>query len=116
MKMTVNRIRVVVLGSARSGKSAVVVRYLTKRYIGEYSSTGGEYIISCTIPLCLAFNVVIRVPNCMDIIISNNRQTDINRFDDGPSGRAVSCQALDANARVYLRMLASPSAGVPCQG
>lgn len=40
MKMTVNRIRVVVLGSARSGKSAVVVRYLTKRYIGEYSSTG----------------------------------------------------------------------------
>ncbi|CAG9795174.1 unnamed protein product [Diatraea saccharalis] len=40
MKMTVNRIRVVVLGSPRSGKSAVVVRYLTKRYIGEYSSTG----------------------------------------------------------------------------
>lgn len=40
MKMTVNRIRVVVLGSARCGKSAVVVRYLTKRYIGEYSSTG----------------------------------------------------------------------------
>ncbi|KAJ2952271.1 hypothetical protein O0L34_g4550 [Tuta absoluta] len=40
MKMTVNRIRVVVLGSPRCGKSAVVVRYLTKRYIGEYSSTG----------------------------------------------------------------------------
>ncbi|CAG9134404.1 unnamed protein product [Plutella xylostella] len=40
MKMTVNRIRVVVLGSARCGKSAAVVRYLTKRYIGEYSSTG----------------------------------------------------------------------------
>ncbi|KAI5646530.1 ras family domain-containing protein [Phthorimaea operculella] len=38
--MTVNRIRVVVLGSSRCGKSAVVVRYLTKRYIGEYSSTG----------------------------------------------------------------------------
>lgn len=38
--MTVNRIRVVVLGSPRCGKSAVVVRYLTKRYIGEYSSTG----------------------------------------------------------------------------
>ncbi|XP_049762867.1 ras-related and estrogen-regulated growth inhibitor-like isoform X1 [Schistocerca cancellata] len=33
-----NRIRVVVLGSARVGKSAVTVRYLTKRYIGEYSS------------------------------------------------------------------------------
>uniref|UniRef100_A0A1Y1LJL4 small monomeric GTPase n=1 Tax=Photinus pyralis TaxID=7054 RepID=A0A1Y1LJL4_PHOPY len=35
----VNRIRVVVLGAARVGKSAVTVRYLTKRYIGEYSST-----------------------------------------------------------------------------
>lgn len=23
--------------------AAVVVRYLTKRYIGEYSSTGGEF-------------------------------------------------------------------------
>lgn len=35
----VNRIKVVVLGSSRVGKSAVTVRYLTKRYIGEYSST-----------------------------------------------------------------------------
>ncbi|XP_022919325.1 ras-related and estrogen-regulated growth inhibitor-like [Onthophagus taurus] len=35
----VNRIRVVVLGAPRVGKSAVTVRYLTKRYIGEYSST-----------------------------------------------------------------------------
>ncbi|KAG5882473.1 hypothetical protein JTB14_004600 [Gonioctena quinquepunctata] len=35
----VNKIRVVVLGSSRVGKSAVTVRYLTKRYIGEYSST-----------------------------------------------------------------------------
>ncbi|XP_046667636.1 ras-related and estrogen-regulated growth inhibitor-like [Homalodisca vitripennis] len=34
-----NRIRVVVLGSSKVGKSAVTVRYLTKRYIGEYSST-----------------------------------------------------------------------------
>ncbi|XP_026476862.1 ras-related and estrogen-regulated growth inhibitor-like [Ctenocephalides felis] len=34
-----SRIRVVVLGSARVGKSAVTVRYLTRRYIGEYSST-----------------------------------------------------------------------------
>ncbi|XP_067010637.1 ras-related and estrogen-regulated growth inhibitor [Anabrus simplex] len=34
-----NRIRVVVLGSSRVGKSAVTVRYLTKRYIGEYSSS-----------------------------------------------------------------------------
>ncbi|XP_055908039.1 ras-related and estrogen-regulated growth inhibitor-like isoform X3 [Eupeodes corollae] len=35
-----NRIRVVVLGASKVGKSAVTVRYLTKRYIGEYSSTG----------------------------------------------------------------------------
>ncbi|XP_072765965.1 ras-related and estrogen-regulated growth inhibitor [Anoplolepis gracilipes] len=35
----VNRIKVVVLGGPRVGKSAVVVRYLTRRYIGEYSST-----------------------------------------------------------------------------
>ncbi|XP_037922049.1 ras-related and estrogen-regulated growth inhibitor-like isoform X2 [Hermetia illucens] len=34
-----NRIKVVVLGSSKVGKSAVTVRYLTKRYIGEYSST-----------------------------------------------------------------------------
>ncbi|XP_055697694.1 ras-related and estrogen-regulated growth inhibitor-like protein [Phlebotomus papatasi] len=34
-----NRIRVVVLGSSKTGKTAVTVRYLTKRYIGEYSST-----------------------------------------------------------------------------
>ncbi|XP_052123548.1 ras-like protein 1 isoform X1 [Frankliniella occidentalis] len=34
-----NRIRVVVMGGARVGKSAVTVRYLTKRYIGEYSSS-----------------------------------------------------------------------------
>ncbi|KAL5232662.1 ras-related and estrogen-regulated growth inhibitor-like [Rhopalosiphum maidis] len=34
----IGRIRTVVLGSSRVGKSAVTVRYLTKRYIGEYSS------------------------------------------------------------------------------
>ncbi|XP_046393707.1 uncharacterized protein LOC124161433 [Ischnura elegans] len=34
-----NRIRVVVMGSSRVGKSAVTVRYLTKRFIGEYSSS-----------------------------------------------------------------------------
>lgn len=33
-----NKIRVVILGGPRVGKSAVTVRYLTKRYIGEYSS------------------------------------------------------------------------------
>jgi len=31
-------LKVLVLGLAKSGKSAVTVRYLTKRYIGEYSS------------------------------------------------------------------------------
>ncbi|XP_059468864.1 ras-related and estrogen-regulated growth inhibitor-like [Neocloeon triangulifer] len=33
-----SRIKVVVLGTNGVGKSAVTVRYLTKRYIGEYSS------------------------------------------------------------------------------
>ncbi|XP_074594628.1 ras-related and estrogen-regulated growth inhibitor-like protein [Brevipalpus obovatus] len=42
--MTINSgqnrtLRVVILGAPRSGKSAVIVRYLTKRYIGEYSSS-----------------------------------------------------------------------------
>ncbi|XP_076348896.1 ras-related and estrogen-regulated growth inhibitor-like protein isoform X1 [Tachypleus tridentatus] len=32
-------LRVVVLGARKVGKSAVTVRYLTKRYIGEYSSS-----------------------------------------------------------------------------
>ncbi|RWS12437.1 ras-related and estrogen-regulated growth inhibitor-like protein [Dinothrombium tinctorium] len=35
-------LKIVILGSAKSGKSAVTVRYLTKRYIGEYSSSKGE--------------------------------------------------------------------------
>lgn len=35
-----NSIRVVVLGGSNVGKSAVTVRYLTKRFIGEYSSSG----------------------------------------------------------------------------
>ncbi|GAB6022545.1 hypothetical protein CHUAL_006651 [Chamberlinius hualienensis] len=34
----VTKLKVVVLGSGQVGKSAVTVRYLTKRYIGEYSS------------------------------------------------------------------------------
>jgi len=33
-----NQLKIVVLGSSQVGKSAVTVRYLTKRYIGEYSS------------------------------------------------------------------------------
>ncbi|KAG4077757.1 hypothetical protein HA402_011186 [Bradysia odoriphaga] len=35
----INKIKVVVLGGAEVGKSAVTVRYLTKRFIGEYSSS-----------------------------------------------------------------------------
>uniref|UniRef100_A0A8D8J4P2 small monomeric GTPase n=3 Tax=Culicinae TaxID=43817 RepID=A0A8D8J4P2_CULPI len=39
-KMTnLNKLKVVVIGSSKVGKSAVTVRYLTKRYIGEYSSS-----------------------------------------------------------------------------
>ncbi|XP_026684768.1 ras-related and estrogen-regulated growth inhibitor [Diaphorina citri] len=34
-----NKIKLVVMGASRVGKSAVTVRYLTKRYIGEYSSS-----------------------------------------------------------------------------
>ncbi|KAK9879354.1 hypothetical protein WA026_004203 [Henosepilachna vigintioctopunctata] len=39
MTTAVPKIRVVVLGSSKVGKSAVTVRYLTKRYIGEYCSS-----------------------------------------------------------------------------
>ncbi|XP_067676569.1 ras-related and estrogen-regulated growth inhibitor-like protein [Haliotis asinina] len=38
MKTTVGSLRIVVLGARKVGKSAITVRYLTKRYIGEYSS------------------------------------------------------------------------------
>lgn len=45
--------KVVVLGSSRVGKSAVTVRYLTKRYIGEYSSSK-DFIY----PHCVNFDSV----------------------------------------------------------
>ncbi|XP_072020376.1 ras-related and estrogen-regulated growth inhibitor-like protein [Amphiura filiformis] len=35
-KRKLDRIRVTVLGAANSGKTALIVRYLTKRFIGEY--------------------------------------------------------------------------------
>uniref|UniRef100_A0A8D8GNM2 small monomeric GTPase n=2 Tax=Culex pipiens TaxID=7175 RepID=A0A8D8GNM2_CULPI len=45
-KMTnLNKLKVVVIGSSKVGKSAVTVRYLTKRYIGEYSSSRGSSLI-----------------------------------------------------------------------
>ena len=34
-------VRVVVVGGTGVGKSALCVRYLTKRYIGEYEKTSG---------------------------------------------------------------------------
>lgn len=46
----VNRIKVVVLGGPRVGKSAVVVRYLTRRYIGEYSSTS-DFLYRHSVPI-----------------------------------------------------------------
>ncbi|XP_045513966.1 ras-related and estrogen-regulated growth inhibitor-like protein isoform X1 [Pieris brassicae] len=33
-----SRVRIAVIGSSRVGKSALIVRYLTRRYIGEYHS------------------------------------------------------------------------------
>ena len=35
-------VRVAVLGAEEVGKSALTVRYLTKRFIGEYRSDTGE--------------------------------------------------------------------------
>lgn len=35
-------LHVTVMGSSQVGKSALAVRYLTKRFIGEYRSDSGE--------------------------------------------------------------------------
>lgn len=37
-KNNVPKVRIVVLGNVNVGKSALTVRYLTKRFIGEYRS------------------------------------------------------------------------------
>ena len=37
--------RVVVMGGKGVGKSALAVRFLTKRYIGEYQSTAGKLVV-----------------------------------------------------------------------
>lgn len=42
-RMNCGPLRVAVLGGSQVGKSALTVRYLTKRYIGEYRSDTGEY-------------------------------------------------------------------------
>ena len=39
-------VRVVVVGGKGVGKSALTVRFLTKRYIGEYQSTTGNSVVS----------------------------------------------------------------------
>ena len=45
IRQTSNRpLRVAVLGAEEVGKSALTVRYLTKRYIGEYRSDTGNYL------------------------------------------------------------------------
>ena len=35
-------VKLVIVGGKQVGKSALTVRYLTKRYIGEYQSNSGE--------------------------------------------------------------------------
>ncbi len=37
-------VKLVVIGGRQVGKSALTVRYLTKRYIGEYQSDSGEWV------------------------------------------------------------------------
>ena len=41
-------VRVVVVGGEGVGKSALSVRYLNKRYIGEYQHSTGQYNIHIT--------------------------------------------------------------------
>ena len=36
-------VRLIVVGGRQVGKSALAVRYLTRRYIGEYQSFSGKY-------------------------------------------------------------------------
>ncbi|XP_025098423.1 ras-like protein family member 11B [Pomacea canaliculata] len=38
MKTTTSGLKIVILGASKVGKSAVAVRFLTKRFIGEYCS------------------------------------------------------------------------------
>lgn len=37
-------LHITVMGSSQVGKSALAVRYLTKRFIGEYRSDSGEHL------------------------------------------------------------------------
>lgn len=44
-------IRIAVLGTSQVGKSALTVRYLTKRFIGEYRSDTGRLCPDSVMPL-----------------------------------------------------------------
>ncbi|KPI94650.1 PREDICTED: ras-related and estrogen-regulated growth inhibitor-like protein [Papilio xuthus] len=44
------RVRIAVIGSSRVGKSALIVRYLTRRYIGEYHSNT-DLLYKQTVPI-----------------------------------------------------------------
>ncbi|XP_026328249.1 ras-related and estrogen-regulated growth inhibitor-like protein [Hyposmocoma kahamanoa] len=44
------RVRIAVIGSSRVGKSALIVRYLTRRYIGEYHSNT-DLLYRQTVPI-----------------------------------------------------------------
>ncbi|CAM1318491.1 Uncharacterised protein r2_g2650 [Pycnogonum litorale] len=62
------KLRVVILGSKKSGKSAVTVRYLTKRYIGEYSSDSDfMYRHISTIDNCTTEVEILDTSNCQVI-------------------------------------------------
>lgn len=41
---SVGTLHITVMGSSQVGKSALTVRYLTKRFIGEYRSDSGEHL------------------------------------------------------------------------
>ncbi|CAG4943976.1 unnamed protein product [Colias eurytheme] len=45
-----SRVRIAVIGSSRVGKSALIVRYLTRRYIGEYHSNT-DLLYRQTVPI-----------------------------------------------------------------
>ncbi|VVD04135.1 ras-related and estrogen-regulated growth inhibitor-like protein [Leptidea sinapis] len=49
-RATPPRVRIAVIGSSRVGKSALIVRYLTRRYIGEYHSNT-DLLYRQTVPI-----------------------------------------------------------------
>uniref|UniRef100_A0A2A4IZL3 small monomeric GTPase n=1 Tax=Heliothis virescens TaxID=7102 RepID=A0A2A4IZL3_HELVI len=49
-RASMQRVRIAVIGSSRVGKSALIVRYLTRRYIGEYHSNT-DLLYRQTVPI-----------------------------------------------------------------